>query len=763
MSTPLRSLLIWATVFAALGMIAVQMHPHTDLRALVPAGDAELERSIAFFEGRAAAHYLVLEARADDQDTAVAVLNVAAAELRERGLHLVAEQNTAGLAVVEQVHAHLAPLFPLEAYANLEQRISVPALTSRIRSMREFLLKPGNEFYANALWRDVLALGGDVLGSEQSGSFAQGIRRHDDGHSAMALLRVPFAPSDAEQTATLMTDCDELAAAASHHGVRLETIGSYRHFRDNYRQIWTDLGTTLPISLIAILGLLVLLFRRLRAIMLLHLPALTAIVAGCAALVIIGGGSVPIVVLGFGAGMLGIAVDYGIHMTRACQRGDAPSVRRPLIVGFATAATAFSVLLLARTEALQALAVFTVCGLAAALIVTLWLLPRTVRANSARDPWAGIGERLVDWCAAHRGLCTGLTILLTIALAPGLRSLALVDDPRKLDGSSPETIAALDAFRERWELPAGHHFLVAESSNLHNALATITSARADLGLPPDPLLRWLPPTPTQQTRITMWQAWWAFNGERFEQNLNAACAELGLRAEAFAPSIAHYQRSEWPIVTLDTWQDTPVREQLAAVITATDDGWQVLTEPGRDDDETFAAISDWVNSNSESGLWFASRRTLGAELVTVMAAELDRITGVIGIAMLVMLIILLRRPRMILAVAIPPGFALLWTFGAFGYLGMELSALHLIVAAFIAGIGIDDAVFLSDPTHRRQTVSAVLATTATSLAGVGAMTFAGHPMVSAVGAAIFIGMAACLLSCLLCFPLLAPRGEPAQS
>jgi predicted RND superfamily exporter protein len=173
--------------------------------------------------------------------------------------------------------------------------------------------------------------------------------------------------------------------------------------------------------------------------------------------------------------------------------------------------------------------------------------------------------------------------------------------------------------------------------------------------------------------------------------------------------------------------------------------------------ETVAATS--AAAHGDDRVWLAARILLGRQLVSAIGQELLAMGGVILLAMLTVLSLLLRKPRAVLAVAIPPLAALTWSFGMLGYMGVALMPMHVLVATFVAGIGIDDAIFLGDGEQRSHALSPVLATTITSVAGVGAMALAGHPMVSAMGQSLLIGMTSCLIACLLFCPFLAPKAD----
>lgn len=750
---------LWLSLVVVCGWLALDIRPDPSLRAVIPQGDHQLDREVAFFEQRTASQILALEAEAapGDAEEAVRVLREAALLLESAGARPQAPPSpAAALRLAERVHQHLPALATPALLAEVAESLERERLVERLRELRAFLLEPGNEIYAPQIYRDLLGIEGRVL-EDVTGELMKvaanatedGILRHPDGVHAALVLQVDHPPADAEASRELMSRIAELAGPAADRGVTLRAIGAYRHFDDNYRQVWRDLAITVPISLILIMAVLYSLFRRERDLLSLHMPAVAGIAGGLAGVVLILGEVVPLMALGFGAGMLGITVDYGIHMVRACRDGVHRQIRRPLVFSFATAASAFAVLLLSDVQALRTLAVFVCCGLAAAVVTAAAVLPRMLRRRQQRDPWRSVSDTLVAWSSTRRWWGLALAVIVTAALVPGLLRLQVVTDPQRLDGSSPETLADLRAFSERWGLLSGSNFLVAEAAELPRAMGDLVATKRAAGLAPGMPDLLLPSPSEQAARIEAWSVFWAEHLDELERDLATATRTVGLRASAFGASFDSYGRREAPTIDRATWADTPLRTQLDELVRRTETGWQVISPIGPEAVDRVLALG---TDGAEHRAWPASRRLLGLHLVDAMAAELRRLGLLIAAAMVLVLFALLRKPRRVAAVVAAPLVALSWTFGAFGYLGLELSAIHVLVATFVAGIGIDDAIFLSRTELRGHAMSPILATTATSMAGVGAMAFAGHPMVQSVGIAIFIGMACCLLACLLVCP-----------
>jgi predicted exporter len=503
-----------------------------------------------------------------------------------------------------------------------------------------------------------------------------------------------------------MNTVETLRAEAAERGVTLIAVGPYRHFHDNYHQVHRDISFSLPISALIILALLWSLFRKKRDIFNLHLPAIAGVVGGGAAVALVHGNEVPLAAFGFAAGLLGIAVDYGIHMTRAVRDGRAQSVARPLLLSYATTTGAFIGLLGSSVPALRVLATCTIGGLSAAMATAVFILPRLLRRRQHRDPWHRLSDPLVAWSdrPAWQGLA--LAALLTAALAPGLRQLHVADDPVALSVSSPTTRAEELAVTERWGALHAEHFLVAENPALSTALAAIQRRRQALALPPSSLELLLPSSAEQRRRLAAWNDLWDEHGDRFAMVLGESCATVGLLADHFAPSLTAYQRHTCPPVGNHTWLGTVAGRALSELIERRDEAWIAFSPLSTEQAQSIPMAEP---DDDDSQAWAVGPRILGQALIRAMHHELIQQSALVMLATILALAIILRQRRRVLLHTIAPTLALTWTFGTLGHLGMALNPIHTVVIAVTAGIGIDSALFLARNETRRHAMSSILA------------------------------------------------------
>lgn len=763
-----RRLLLWLGIAATLATLALRGDYTNDLAALLPAEDPVLGREVAFFEGRGATQVMAVEAWSQPPgrgDRAVDALRLLARDLAPLGARVVdpgGPESAAALA--ERIYRHLPALLTQRQLDEARERMRPERLAELLRAVKERASRPEDMFTAAAAREDVLGLAGFALqggGSHlPTASGREGVLVHRDGEHHLLLLEVDFAPDDIGRTARLMSAIDAATAAAGADGVAMEAVGSYRHFRDNMESIRDALVASLPISIALIAALLWTLVRSWRAILAVHMPMVLSFAGALAALALLGR-PIPLLMIGFASCFLGISVENSIHMTMALQAGEERRALRPLVISYLTTAVAFAVLIFSSVPALRCLGLMTVFGLLTALAASLWLLPALVPRGGTRTAWTRVSATLLRWSEGRPWPRLAIGLALTLALAPGLAQLRFQDDLKRLDGSRPETWRALEGFLARWGGFDASDFVVGVAADADAALARAAAVRAAAGLAPSLVEQLLPSAAEQERRRLAWNAFWNAEREPFAAALAAACAEVGLRAPAFAPALARYAPVDAvPPVTLETWRGTPMQDALGGLLRPVAGGWQAASPI------ELAEVSVAERALAErpvGGAWVASRTQLARHLVDVVRHDLGSLGAWMGVAMLLLVLVAERRARTVAAIVLPPFLALVWGFGTLGWIGQTLTPFSVIVAAFVAGIGLDAAVFLAEREHRPAALPPVLACSLTTMIGVGALVGADNPMLANVGIASLIGMAACVLACLLLTPALAGGGRGAAA
>jgi len=388
-------------------------------------------------------------------------------------------------------------------------------------------------------------------------SMAGGVWASRDGTRAvlLALTAADGADTDAQEAAVAAVQ----AAFGEAPGASLRLTGPGVFAVESRELIRGEAMRLGVLGTVLVAALLLAIARSAAALALGLLPVLTGALVGVAA-VALGFGVVHGITLGFGATLIGEAVDYAIYLfVQADARRAAPERTRawlaefwPAIrLGVLTSILGFAALLFSGFPGLAQLGLYSVAGIAAAALVTRFLLPHLLPAQLRVRDLSALGARFAVLSRAHPGwrwlvlaLAAGAVILLYTgrdglwardmsALNPISEESQTYDGLLRADLGAPDTryLVVVRAADEQATLSA--------AEEVSRALEPLVAAGALAGF--DSPSRYLPSRATQVARIAALP-----DAAALRQRLRAALQGSPLRAErldAFVQDVARARRA----------------------------------------------------------------------------------------------------------------------------------------------------------------------------------------------------------------------------
>ncbi|MDR1612582.1 MAG: MMPL family transporter [Planctomycetota bacterium] len=257
----------------------------------------------------------------------------------------------------------------------------------------------------------------------------------------------------------------ELVPDAARPSIRVEFGGGYEAAMRYTSHVNSNLFETLLTSLIGVLALFGLVFKRFGVLLYIGIPLLM-VVSWTIGIGWIIYGQLNIISAAFAAVLVGLGIDYAIHIyNRYINERAAGSELEPafeiaientgwgVIIGMVTTAVAFLSLLETRFSQLAEFGVLAGSGIALSCPVMLFVLPALLswryresgeRAATLRPAGLGLG-RLGDWVERNAGTALALSALLALAAAVRLAGWpeALLFDERISSLRPPERVFEL--------------------------------------------------------------------------------------------------------------------------------------------------------------------------------------------------------------------------------------------------------------------------------------------------------------------------------
>jgi predicted exporter len=492
-------------------------------------------------------------------------------------------------------------------------------------------------------------------------------------------------------------------------------------------------------SLVAVLLLVWLAFRSLRPILLVAMSLLVGVATALSVTAWIFG-EVHLLTLVFGASLVGVAEDYGIHWF-ASRQGHPQAERWRLLrwllpgmlLAWLTSALAYLALGLAPFPGLRQMAVFSVTGLAAAFATVVCWFPWLERNAPAATP---LSKAMAGWLArwphvrASAAWYTAAVVAAVVA-ASGLWQLRTDDDLRNLQSSPKALVAQQIEIGRLLALPSPAQFYLVRAKDAETLLQREQALTARLS------------TLVAQDRINGFRAISDWLPSQRQQAIDAALsaqaetAVLTRVGAATGEPLARPGFAEQPLA-LEPWLASPASQPLRHLwLGRSGDGvGSVVLVDAVGGDAVLTALQAqaeglpgvrWVNRTAEFSALLGHYRHMMAWLL---------LAGV----MLVVLTLAMRYGRHAWRAAVPTLLAGVLTVAILGWLGQPLQLFNVLALLLLLGMGIDYGIFLLEHRGDASAWLAVCVGAASTWLSFGLLALSATPALRAFGLTLLLGI-----------------------
>ena len=641
------------------------------------------------------------------------------------------------------------------------QRFSADALRSAFEQRLRELASPVPRFDRRWLARDPTAEMRTTLnawrGQAQPRSL-RGVWFDADGQRALLLAqtRAPGFDLDAQESAQ-----QEIRKAVGDAAVEL-TMSGPGVFAVTSRELIRADTRRLGIAA-AVVAMLILLvsYRSLGLLLIGGLPLLSAVVAGTVAVNLVFG-SIHGLVLAFGVTVIGVAMDYPIHLFSHLNAGE--PVRRSLAgiwptIRLGAITTAMGYLAMSGTDfpGLMQFATFAIAGLLTAAACTRWCLAGLLPEHYAPK----YASPVADWYgrSPRPGRLWGGVMVVAAAAAfvfLASRSHGLWEDDIAALSPIPESVMARDRhLYAQLGVPDTNHVLLVKAPDVQGALRASEALAPDLqqlateGVIAsfDLAARYLPSVRTQRERQQSLP-----EPARLSRNLDQALAGTPFKQGAFAEfekAIAT-ARTLPPLHPRDL-QGSTLGLRLGSALLPVDGEWVALiTLAGVKDAQTLQTRLSRHHSNA---LIYLDLKRETRSLMSEFRghASIRVVWGIVAIALVLWLG--LRSARRTLLVLLPGAVAVTIDVAILRMTGGLLSLFHLVSLLLVVGISIDYGLFFSrtesDAARRGRTFHGLIVCVLSTVSVFGILATSSLPVLHAIGSTVAVGVAVSFLAAML--------------
>ncbi|MBO4123331.1 MMPL family transporter [Cupriavidus gilardii] len=555
--------------------------------------------------------------------------------------------------------------------------------------------------------------------------------------------RAAFAADGASDYRSLL-DAGQRAARHGDGDVRVVAAGIPLHAEAAAVQANREMNVIGLGSLAAVLLLVWLAFRSLRPI---GLVALSLVIGTAAALSVTAlvFGRVHLITLVFGASLVGVAEDYGIHyfVMRQARPAWTPARTVRMLLGgmalaLATSVAAYLALGVAPFPGLRQMALFSATGLVCAfLTVVLWFpwLDRAPVRPTRLSRW--LAASLSRWPRVQADRRTALALgLLVVFIAFGVARVRVSDDVRQLQSSPPELVDAQRLAGRLLGTPSPAQFIVVRGATpeqvlqreeaVKRALAPALAAGQLHGVLA--LSDWVPSAARQRADATL-------AGHVEEQVRARVRRALGEPAGSGSAPPA-----PGAVLTLPAWLADPVSLPLRQLWLGPigQDHASVMLLQGLDRRDAIGAVAASV-APVEGALWVDRV----ADYSALLARYRAMMSWLLGAgAVVVAALLAWRHGRAAWRALVPTLLAAALSVAMLGWLDVPLQLFSVLALALLLGVGVDYGIFLLEHPGDGVSWTAIVLGAASTLLAFGLLALSATPALHAFGMTMLSGVGA---------------------
>lgn len=652
---------------------------------------------------------------------------------------------------------------------------------SQLNNDMEMLMFPSGSMLSDNIGRDPLNLFTPVVERLSSGSQSLNYELYNghiftpDMKNAVVIIESPYGSSETDRNGQLidrLTDCSG-KVEKQFPGVSIRLTGGPVIAVDNAGQIKSDTILSVSIAIVLILVLLAVAFRNVRNI---GLVAVTIIwgwvfALGCLSIV---HSTISLIVLGVSSIIIGIAVNYPLHLV--AHLNHTPDMRQalreivePLLVGNITTIGAFLCLVPLKSVALRDLGLFAAFLLIGTILFVFAFLPHFVRVSA--EPRTGWLTRLGNVQLENKRWIVVVTAVLTLIF--GVLSLNTKFDSdishinyltkeqksnlsylSSLLRSNPKekTVYAVADGRSADEA-------LAANEKMQTALAQISRDKAVTGVHSP--AQFLPSKAEQHRRLAMWNGFVDRYGKTIRDNLESAGASLGFGSGSFSDfyAILSKKYTVENIAHFAPLTDGPLRQNYYYYTSS--DTYNIIT-PVTVRADRAGDVAAHLDKSLPCGYSFEIG-ALNKGIANSLSDNFNYIGWACGLIVFFFLWLSFGNIELAALSFLPMAVSWLWILGLMSLFGIQFNIINIILATFIFGQGDDYTIFITEGCQyeyaygRKMLASyknSIVISAIIMFIGMGVLVIARHPALRSLGEVTVVGMFSVVLMAYLLPPFI---------
>ncbi len=560
----------------------------------------------------------------------------------------------------------------------------------------------------------------------------------------MLMLELAGAAASQQTQQNILATINEQKLLLENHQIKVMMSGMLLHAAAGAEQAKREISTIGFGSLLGIIILMLYVFRHLKPLLLM----LLAVGIGCSfasAITVLVFERVHLITFAFGAGIVGVSIDYALHYL--CERQTTTEkltisrIFPGLLLALFSSVLAYSAQGLTPFPGLQQMAVFSVTGLIGSWLSVVILFPMlTSNENREKLALAEVLYRLrarFPMLKNNTLLIIGLVVLFLISTKIIFSSRSL-DDVRLLQTSSKSLLSEEQDVRDLLGINSSSKFILVTADSVEQSLQREEQLAADLlKLKNERVIEGYQLLSQKLPSLQKQKENRQLTRQLYDKELANYFSKLKLSEEKLNAAQTAYDNAE-ELLTSDRWLNLEVSDSWKELIIKHSEGEVATVIRLNGSIDKVASQQLRVLADSKKYLFYVDQVE---NISRLLAKYRSQIASWVMAAYIVILVVLsFRYKTQVWRVMFAPVLSSVFTLAALVLIEGGLNLFHFLALILVLGIGLDMGIFLYETKGKPQTWLAVSLSTVTSLLAFGLLALSDTPVLYHFGLTVLIGL-----------------------
>ncbi|MCX7548915.1 MMPL family transporter [Xanthomarina sp. F1114] len=539
----------------------------------------------------------------------------------------------------------------------------------------------------------------------------------------------------------------------------------------NAKQIKKDIQLTVGIAVTVLLLILILFYRKLSVPLILFVPTAFGALLAVALLFLIRT-KISAVSLGIGSVLLGITLDYALHILTHIRSNNNvkalyQEITKPILMSSLTTALAFLCLLFLDSQALQDLGLFAAISVLGASSFALIFIPLVYKDKSKSSKKSTVLDKVARYpLHKNKWVLIGLVLLFFMSYFTYTK-VTFNNDLANLNFEPTELREAQDRLDALTNINSKSVYIAAygnkeqdvliANDSIFSILKSLKEKDSIIGFSSISTL--IKSSKIQEQQLATWNNFWTEETKQsLQNNLIESGVRLGFKPSSFHEFYAHLN-SDFDVLSVEGFKNFNTIS-VDDYIATKNDFTTITTLVKLKDNQAENLFNKFKDSSQTLVI---DRKQMNETFLGNLKTDFNSLVGYSFFVVLLLLLLFYRSFSLTLVTLLPIALTWLLTIGIMGLFGVEFNIFNIIITTFIFGLGIDYSIFITNgllhelrtgesslPTHK----TSILLSVITTILGVGVLIFAKHPALHSISLVSLIGILSAMLISFAIQPLL---------